>query len=176
MWWTIPVAVISVFIWIVLPLILEYRAEKNEKSIKEADNQKSILIKKQGERIMENGETIYARTHAEFLNEAFGTNYKAWMKCVWKYDEEWIVWMVRFNKRDGGWRNTFVSDSCIKEENLNGVDTWDRRTITDVDKRKIVIQIEDLGYTRKYTCKGRYVYDEGKSDPHTVRYYNKYSN
>lgn len=40
---------------------------------------------------MKNGEFIYANSHAEFLNKAFGTNYKGWMKCVWKYDEEWVV-------------------------------------------------------------------------------------
>ena len=55
---------------------------------------------------MKTGEFIYAKTHAEFLNEAFGTNYKAWMKSSWKYDKEWVVWMVRFNRVVDGWTNT----------------------------------------------------------------------
>lgn len=174
MWWTIPLVVIVFFIFIGLPLILEYRAEIKDSSIKENCNKKIIFIR-QGEKIMKTGELIYARTHAEFLNQAFGTNYKAWMKCVWKYDENWIVWMVRFDKEDGGWTNTFISDSRIKEENLKHVRVWDGKPIKDVDKKKIVIQIEDLGYTRKYTCMGRYIYDEKNSDPYTVRYYDKYS-
>ena len=124
---------------------------------------------------MKNGAIIYAKTHAEFLNQAFGTNYKAWMKCVWKYDENWIVWMVRFNEKDGGWTNTFVSDTRIREENLNGVEIWDGKPIKNVPKKRIVIQIEDLGHTRKYICKGRYIYDEKNSDPYKVRYYDKYS-
>lgn len=97
------------------------------------------------------------------------------MKCVWNYDEDWIVWMVRFNKKDGGWKNTFISDSRIKEENLNRIKIWDGKPVKNVDKKRIVIQIEDLGHTRKYTCKGRYIYDEKSSEPEIVRYYDKYS-
>lgn len=133
-----------------------------------------IDIDEIGERGMKNGTVIYAKTHAEFLNKAFGTEYKAWMKSVWTYDDDWVVWMVRFNEVKDGWRNTFVSASRIKEENLKGVGTWGGRPIS-VDKKKIVIQVEDLGYTRKYTCKGRYIYDKENSDPNKVRYYNKYS-
>lgn len=28
---------------------------------------------------------IYAKTHADFLNQAFGTNYKGYMKSRWEY-------------------------------------------------------------------------------------------
>ena len=35
---------------------------------------------------------VYARTNAEFLNEAFGTDYKAWMRSRWEYDEDTWVW------------------------------------------------------------------------------------
>lgn len=123
---------------------------------------------------MKNGTVIYANTHAEFLNKAFGTNYNKWMRSTWSYDEEWVVWMVRFNEVKDGWRNTFVSASRIKEENLKRKEIWDGKPIS-VDKKKIVIQIEDLGYTRKYTCKGRYIYDGINSDPKNIRYYDKYS-
>lgn len=120
MWWTIPLVMIVLFIFVGIPLILDYRAEIKDNSIKENCNKKIIFIR-QGEKIMKTGEPIYARTHAEFLNQAFGTNYKAYMKCVWKYDENWIVWMVRFNTENAGWTNTFISDSRIKEENLKHV-------------------------------------------------------
>ena len=100
MWWTIPLVMLLLFVFMGIPLILDYRAEAKESSINERNNKKIIFIKK-GEKVMKSGDVIYARTHAEFLNEAFGTNYKAYMKCVWKYDEEWIVWMVRFNTENG---------------------------------------------------------------------------
>ena len=31
---------------------------------------------------------VYARTTAEFLNETFGTDYKAWKRSRWEYDED----------------------------------------------------------------------------------------
>ena len=174
MWWTIPLVMIVLFIFVGIPLILDYRAEAKESSINERNNKKIIFIRK-GEKVMKSGDVIDARTHAEFLNEAFGTNYKAYMKCVWKYDEEWIVWMVRFNTENGGWRNTFLSNSRIMEENLDKVGTWDNKPIEDIDKKRIVFEIEDLGHIRKYICRGRFIYDEKNSDPYKVRYYDKYS-
>lgn len=174
MWWTIPLLMIVLFIFVGIPLILEYRAETKENYINEQNNTKIIFIKK-GEKVMKAGDVVEARTHAEFLNEAFGTNYKAYMKCVFKYDEEWIVWMVRFNKENGGWRNTFLSNSRIMEENLDKVGVWAGKPIENIDKKRIVFEIVDLGYTRKYICRGRFVYDKKNSDPYTVRYYEKYS-
>ena len=68
---------------------------------------------------MKNGEFIYADTHADFLNQAFGTNYKAWMKSAWFYDKDTFVWMVRFDHINReGWRNVFETKERIKEENL----------------------------------------------------------
>ena len=82
--------------------------------------------------------------------------------------------MVRFNRTDGGWRNTFVSDTRIKEENLYNVKEWDRQPVsTNVPKKRIVIQIEDFGHTRKYIFRGLFVYDEKSSNPYGVRYLDK---
>ena len=60
---------------------------------------------------------VYARTNAEFLNEAFGTNYKQWMKCGWDYDPDTIVWMIPFDDvvRDG-WKNTIVDANTVRED------------------------------------------------------------
>ena len=124
---------------------------------------------------MKAGDVVEARMHAEFLNEAFGTNYKAYMKCVWKYDEDWIVWMVRFSKNDSGWKNTFISDSRIKEENIGGNICYDGKPLSRLYKKRMVFEIVDLGYTRKYIYRGRFIYDEKNSDPYKVRYYDKYS-
>lgn len=174
MWWTIPLVMIVLFIFVGIPLILDYRAEAKESSINERNNKKIIFIKK-GEKVMKAGDVVEARTHAEFLNQAFGTNYKAWMKCVWKYDENWIVWMVRFDKKDGGWSNTFLSNLRIKEENRGGNICYDGKPLSCLYKKRIVFEIVDLGYTRKYIYRGRFIYDEKNSDPYKVRYYDKYS-
>ena len=61
------------------------------------------------------------------------------------------------------------------EENLDKVGTWDNKPIEDIDKKRFVFEIVDLGYTRKYIYRGRFIYDEKNSDPYKVRYYDKYS-
>lgn len=128
---------------------------------------------------MKTGEFIYAKTHADFLNQAFGTNYKAWMKAVWPYyDENTVVWMVRFNEKDGGWTNTFLSDTRIEEKLLDPNRQVSRSSLY-LNKNRIVIQIIniDLGHTRtrKYIFKGVYKYDKTNSNPPLVRYHDKIS-
>ena len=60
---------------------------------------------------------VYARTNAEFLNEAFGTNYKSWMRCGWDYDPDTIVWMVELDdKVRQGWKNTIVDSNTVRED------------------------------------------------------------
>ena len=123
---------------------------------------------------MKIGDFIYARTHADFLNKAFGTNYKAWMSCVWHYTDETIVWMVRFNQIRNGWRNRFISNNRIMEENLNKVTVWKGTPVKEgMHRRRIVMEIDDSGSMRKYIFRGIYVYDEKNSDPVNVRYHDK---
>ena len=124
---------------------------------------------------MKTGDIIYAKNHADFLNKTFGTNYKGWMKSSWKYnlDKEWSVWMVRFNKTDGGWTNTFVTPNRIMEENIGGVTTWSGKSLKFIHKNKIVIEVYDTGYSREYIFRGLYKYDEKESNPYKARYYDK---
>ena len=136
---------------------------------------------------MKKGEFIEARTHAEFLNEAFGTNYKAWMKSSWEYCDGWVVWMAHFNTKIDGWENTFISDAdrkdlfaIIKQENLDGKDKFNGIPIEiSNSKKRIVFEIVEIKingkYKRKYVFRGKYVYDETKSDPRMVQYLNKIS-
>ena len=123
---------------------------------------------------MKTGEVIYARTNADFLNEAFGTNYKAWMKSSWGYDEEWTVWMVRFNNEINGWKNMFVTESRIRQINLNEVNIFNGISITQATtKKRIVFEIVGDGNSRKYIFRGKFVYDETNSNPLTSQYFDK---
>ena len=125
---------------------------------------------------MKAGEFIYARTNAEFLNKAFGTEYKGWQKSSWKYDDEWSVWMVRFGKTDGGWNNTFVSNFCIKQDNLLKRKEFDGKPIAlATTKKRIVFEIDESSFTRKYIFRGLFVYDEENSDPENAQYLVKIS-
>ena len=125
---------------------------------------------------MKAGEFIYARTNAEFLNKAFGTNYKGWQKSSWKYDEEWTVWMVRFNKENGGWTNTFISSTRIKQYNILKRTEFEGKPIAKATtKKRLVFEIDDSGFSRKYIFRGKFVYDEENSDPVTAQYLDLFS-
>ena len=124
---------------------------------------------------LKEGDIIYADSHADLLNQVFGTNYKAWMKSVWNYNDETVVWMVRFNQERSGWYNSFVSNSRIREENIYRRRYWNNRHIRYVDKKRIAFEIDDSKAYRKYIFRGVYVYDEETSDPSSVRYHNKIS-
>ena len=125
------------------------------------------------------GDVIYARTHADFLNKVFGKNYRQWMKSVWNYDENTIVWMVHFDGASrSGWKNEFINGNLIKETNVWRVDTWNGRAIDwAVYKKRIVIEVRggDFFESRSYVFRGVFKADEDKSDPYTVRYYEKIS-
>ncbi len=126
-------------------------------------------------RFMKTGDIIFAKTHAEFLNKIFGTSYKAWMRCVWNYSDDLIVWMVRFNSVKNGWRNSFISDDRIMEENLDNVTEWNGMPIENMHRRRLVVEIVDVGRVRKYVFRGVFVYDQDNSDPRNVRYHDKVS-
>lgn len=126
---------------------------------------------------MKNGDFIYANTHADFLNQAFGTNYKAWMSCVWQYNEDTIVWMVRFDKTNrSGWKNSFISDSRIKEENIYNISEWNRAPVAkSLFFKRIVVEVVDNCKPRKYIFRSIYRYDEQNSNPLAVRFHDKVS-
>lgn len=123
---------------------------------------------------MKNGEFIYADTHADFLNQAFGTNYKAWMKSAWFYDKDTFVWMVCFDHINReGWRNVFETKERIKEENLYEKKIWDGIPMSKlVNYKRIVIEVKD-DIPKKYIFRGIYKYDEENSDPYVVHYFDK---
>ena len=127
---------------------------------------------------MKTNDIFYADTHADFLNKAFGTNYRQWMKSVWKYDIDTIVWMVRFDKetRDG-WRNSFINENELLEENLiltrKKYDGAPLRELLSL--RRIVIAIDESGYRRKYIFKGVFVLNEERENTNLKHYFVKIS-
>lgn len=122
---------------------------------------------------MKTNDIFYADTHADFLNKAFGTNYRQWMKSVWKYDDNAIVWMVRFDKetRDG-WRNSFINENELLEENLiltrKKYDGAPLRELLSL--HRIVIAIDESGYCRRYIFKGVFTLNL-KRENTTLRHY-----
>ena len=60
---------------------------------------------------------IGAHTHAEFLNMLLGKNYKQYMKCVYYFDRNNLIWMIRLNDEitSYGWKNSLVFADYIAE-------------------------------------------------------------
>lgn len=128
---------------------------------------------------MKLNEITYARTHADFLNKKFGTNYKAWMKSVYYLNDEYEVWMVRFDGvlRDG-WKNTYCGD-IIKEENCYYERReWDGMPIPQtLGYKKLAFEIVEGRYgERKYVFRGVYKYQKDISNPYKTRVYKRISN
>ena len=102
--------------------------------------------------------TIYAKTHADFLNQAFGTVYNGYMKTRWSYDNNTWVWMVRIdNQIRDGWVNKIINENEIWEEYV-----FDGEPPYGNDKEReyrIVVNIIDTVYGREYHILGKYKFD-----------------
>lgn len=128
---------------------------------------------------MKTNDIFYADSHADFLNKIFGTNYKQWMKAVWKYDENVIVWMVRFDKKNrDGWRNSFIDENELVEENLILTrKKYDGTPLQELlNLHRIVIAVDESGYRRKYIFKGVFVLNEERENTYLKHYFIKIAN
>ena len=69
---------------------------------------------------MKIGEIVYARTHAELLNELLGTNYKSWMKSVKELPGGSVLWMIQLGNfvSSSGWINKLVGMNRISERHI----------------------------------------------------------
>lgn len=105
---------------------------------------------------------IYANTHAEFLNQAFGTDYKGYMKSRWGYDKDTWVWMVHIDGQiRAGWINTIINENEIREEYV-----WeDEPTYNNsIEKAyRIVANVIDHPHGREYHVLGKYKFDFNQS-------------
>ena len=106
---------------------------------------------------------VFAKTHAEFLNQAFGTNYIKWMSSRWTYDEDTWVWMVEFDgKLRTGWYNQIINENEIWEKYIGD----EPPTFTKMPEKKyrIVVQVIKEDSCREYRVLGKFRYDIEKSE------------
>ena len=105
----------------------------------------------------------YAKTHADFLNQAFGTNYKAWMKGRWNFNEYTWVWIVRM---DGATRDGWVN-KIINENEIHELYTWENEPSYSNEYERpyrIAVQVIDLpDGEREYHVLGKYQFDFNQS-------------
>lgn len=112
---------------------------------------------------MKSGEYIYARTHAEFLNELLRTHYRAWMKSSICLPDGKRIWMIELGHfvTHAGWINQLQGTDKISERVVTLAyethNTYKRALIKGApfdDSDRIVFDIKKSGSYRKYVFCG----------------------
>lgn len=114
---------------------------------------------------MKIGEVVYAKTHAELLNELLGTDYKAWMKSSIKLPDGKLLWMIELGNfvSVSGWINRQVGFDKISEKHIgeefdfDAHNTYkgaiiDRQSWNSADR--VVFDMIKSGTSRKYVFRG----------------------
>ena len=101
---------------------------------------------------------IKAKSHADFLNQAFGTDYLAFCRTRFSHGDDTWVWMARIDGVErSGWRNIKIGDKEICEEFVGqGEPTY---TSSKERQYRIVVDIVDAPNERSYFILGTYEFD-----------------
>ena len=108
-------------------------------------------------------------TNVEFLNENFGTDYKGYRRCCWPYNDEILVWMVRFDgSESAGWCNKITSEKTVEEFFVKDLSC-------QLENHKEVQQKIRLAVDKSQNFKilGLYKYDTLNSNEKTHRIWHK---
>lgn len=134
----------------------------------QSQNSETNLIKNERyeKKVMKSGEFIYAKTHADFLNQLLGRHYKAFMQSGIKLQDGKWLWMIRLGNfiAPSGFKNYFETPERIIEEYVGPKDHPFERQGTYVDvilnnkpkysTERVVFDIVELSSTRKYIFRG----------------------
>lgn len=112
---------------------------------------------------MKSGEFVYARTHADLLNELLGTNYKAWMKSGIRLPDGRWLWMIELGNfvSPSGWKNRLVGNK-ISEKHVGRDFVFEHNTYKNallIGKKfdssdRVVFDMDKSGSHRKYVFRG----------------------
>lgn len=106
-----------------------------------------------------------AKTHAQFLNEKYATNYMQWYKSTWTRNDGVIVWMVAINGKTNkySFRNTLTDGGQTIIEEYFGTDIKTIKRFCDtVYGKRQVVNVDKS--THCYTVLGIFEYDKNASD------------
>ena len=123
--------------------------------------------------IMTIGESIEARTHAEFLNILLDKNYKGYMKCGYNFDQLNLIWMIRLDNQltNTGWINRLEPDGERIIEDFAGFpsERLETHKHSVYHQRRYVFDIvEQTWGRRKYVFRGVFEFcqEEGNNNHH----------
>lgn len=133
-----------------------------------------------GETVMNVGESIEARTHADFLNLLLNKKYRGYMKCTFDFDSINLIWMIRLDNQptNTGWCNSLDSDGERIIENYIGLpsDRIEQHKKSVYHQVRYVFDIVENSWgKRKYVFRGAFKFsrEEGNND---YRVWRKISN
>ena len=116
---------------------------------------------------LKTGNTFLVNTHAELLNEVFGTNYQKYMKASWRCSKNAFAWIVRIDgKERSNFANTWLNEDTILQHYLGTNNMFDGKPL-ELDApndHRLVFEVID-SWRRKYIFKGVFLLNRDKSTP-----------
>lgn len=127
-----------------------------------------------GTKLIKIGTTIEAKTHAEFLNELLGTNYKNFMQSGKTIQDGRRLWMIELGPfvSPAGWKNQLILNDLIIETHV-GIkfefskhDTYKHALLTGIkfdDSDRVIFDIVKKETHREYIFRGVFRLNKTKS-------------
>lgn len=127
---------------------------------------------------MQAGNIIYAKTHADFLNQLLNKNLKSYMRCTYDLNSNCAIWLIRLSARESklGWTNTLTNSGNTINEFYTGKpeDRIEHHKYLNPNIKRVVFDILDTAKgMRRYVFKGVFEYD--RNSDNTNRVWNKIS-
>lgn len=125
---------------------------------------------------MQSGNVIYAKTHADFLNQLLKLNLKSYMRCTYDLKYGHTIWLIRLNGRESkeGWTNTLTNHGNAIKEFYTGDPKlrFDSHKILEPKVKRLVFNVFDSASgKRRYVFCGVFEFD--MSSDNTNRVWNK---
>ena len=124
-----------------------------------------------GDVVMRVGESIEARTHADFLNLLLNKEYRGYMKCTFDFDAINLIWMIRLDNQptNTGWCNSLDLGGERIIENYIGLpeDRIEQHKRSVHHQVRYVFDIVENSWgKRKYVFRGAFKFsrEEGNND------------
>lgn len=113
------------------------------------------------------GDRIYAKTNAELLNELLSTNYKAWMKTIYRLGDDEFIWIAALDgKVRSGWSNSWKNGQII--EHYDGDRPYPSNIEDGLNMKQRVVFEKHTGGKRYYIFRGVFRLEQGSTLTHRV--------
>lgn len=121
---------------------------------------------------MKSGNTIYAKSHCEFLNELLDRDYERYMKCTCNLGNGYMIWFVRFDGKQSkqGWTNSILNNGNTIAELYTGepCDRLAQHYNLSQDTLRLVFDVKDGYDNRAYEFCGVFEFDRNSDNTNRI--------